>query len=83
MLLDTRSVLTNHKSILNVPGWQFLPGTRLFGVYIAITVPLIVIVVEICLCRPCWRRWWHALPHLSEAKQPTGATSIEQGLKSS
>jgi hypothetical protein len=50
------SMLTASKSVLNVPGWQFLPAPELFGVYIAITIPLIALVVFICFSRPYWKR---------------------------
>jgi len=45
------------QSVLNVQEFQFLPGAKLFGVYIAITIPLIGLVVALCVGRPYYARW--------------------------
>lgn len=51
------------QSILNVQEFQFLPGAGLFGVYLAITIPFIGLVVTICLVWPRWKRLRNTVGH--------------------
>jgi hypothetical protein len=48
----------NKKSILNVNEFVFLSGPKLFGVYLAITVPCAAILVTMLTARPSFQRWW-------------------------
>jgi len=55
------------QSILSVPTFQFLAGAELFGVYIALTVPAIGMIVYLCNARPRMLRW-QVFRHGSVAK---------------
>ncbi|CAK3847436.1 Hypothetical predicted protein [Lecanosticta acicola] len=45
-------------TILNVPAFQFVTnGGVLFGAYVGITIPFVVVVVVLCVTRPYWVTW--------------------------
>ena len=41
-----------HQSLFNVPEFQFLSGAKYFGAYLAITLPLTVGLVVLCVVKP-------------------------------
>ncbi|OQO10567.1 hypothetical protein B0A48_03865 [Cryoendolithus antarcticus] len=60
-------------TILNVPEFQFASGPVLFGAYLAITAPLIVVVMVLCFFRT---RVYHLL---SRRRRPLNTSSAVDG----
>ncbi|KXS98981.1 hypothetical protein AC578_4997 [Pseudocercospora eumusae] len=62
-------------TIFNVPQFQFLPGAKLFAVYLGITIPLIGVVVILCLSKDRWTVS-HDKPHEIQDQNITHMTGL-------